>query len=131
MGTVYVACICTAKRPAPSLRRMILNLEPNGTLRMAGARGTTLEVLAGRVWITEAGRRGDAFIARGSRYDVAGDGVVLVGAEERARIDLSRPRRGWLRRWLEARDAARHLEQLSGHRLRDLGLTRDQIRDIV
>lgn len=110
---------------------MILKLNPNGTLRLAGARGATLDVLDGRVWITEAGRRDDAFVARGSRYAVAGDGVVLVGAEETSRIDLRGPRRGWLRRWLDAREAVRHLEQLSEHRLRDIGLTRDRIRDIV
>jgi uncharacterized protein YjiS (DUF1127 family) len=34
-------------------------------------------------------------------------------------------------RMARARDAVRHLEQLSEHRLRDIGLTRDQIRDIV
>jgi uncharacterized protein YjiS (DUF1127 family) len=110
---------------------MILNLNSNGSLRMAGARGASVQVLDGRVWITEAGRRDDAFVERGARYDVGSDGVVLVGAEGRARIDLRPPRRNWLRRWLEARAAVRHLEQLPEHRLRDLGLSRDQIRDVV
>jgi uncharacterized protein YjiS (DUF1127 family) len=114
---------------------MILNLETNGTVRMARARDMWVEVLDGRVWITEPGRGDDVFAGRGARYRVAGDGVVLVGAEEPARLELRQRGRGglWRRllRWLEARDAVRHLEQLSEHRLRDIGLTRDQIRDIV
>lgn len=110
---------------------MVLNLDTNGTLRMAGARGVLVEVLDGRVWITEPGRGDDVFAGRGERYSVAGDGVVLVGAEERARIELRRRRRGWLARWLEARRARAELAALSDHALRDIGLTRDQIRDIA
>ena len=110
---------------------MVLNLETNGTLRLAGARDTLVEVLDGRVWITEAGRGGDVFAGRGTRYRVAGDGVVLVGAEQRARLALRRARFGWLARWLEARRTRGELEALSDHALRDIGLTRDQIRDVA
>jgi len=110
---------------------MELTLEANGTLRMAGARGTLLEVLDGRAWITEEGRRADAFVARGTRYEVAGDGVVLVGAEQRVRLALRRARPGRVARWLESRRARAELEALPEHRLRDLGLTREQIRDVV
>jgi uncharacterized protein YjiS (DUF1127 family) len=102
---------------------MILNLDPNGTLRMAGARGTTVRVLDGRVWITEAGRAADAFLSRGARYSVAGDGVVVIGAEARARLDLRRAG-GWLRRWWDERRTRAELEALSDHALRDIGLTR-------
>jgi uncharacterized protein YjiS (DUF1127 family) len=106
---------------------MLLNLDTNGTLRLAGARGTTVSVLDGRVWITEAGRRVDAFLARGASYDVAGDGVVVIGAEARARLDLRRSRRGWLARWLQARGNEAELAALSDHTLRDIGLRRDEI----
>jgi hypothetical protein len=60
---------------------MVLRLKNNDFLRMLSARGVAIEVLKGRVWITEDGRRGDAFIGPGRRYSVAGDGMVLVGAE--------------------------------------------------
>ena len=106
---------------------MLLNLDVNGTLRLAGARGTTVSVLGGRVWITEAGRRVDAFLARGARYEVAGDGVVVIGAEARARLELQRSRGGWLRRWLRARRNEAELSALSDHTLRDIGLRRDEI----
>lgn len=105
---------------------MVLNLAPNGTLRMAGARGTLVRVLDGRVWITEAGRAVDAFLARGARYSVAGDGVVVIGAEARTRLDLRRGG-GWLRRWWDERRTRAELEALSDHALRDIGLRRDEI----
>jgi uncharacterized protein YjiS (DUF1127 family) len=104
---------------------MILNL----------AQGMTVEVLEGRLWITQAGRTQDLVLGRGARYSAEGDGVVLVGLEEPVRIDLrAGGKPGWWRRlrqaW-EARAAARELEALPDERLRDLGLTRDQIPDAV
>ncbi|MNC93510.1 hypothetical protein D3C83_101550 [compost metagenome] len=88
-------------------------------------------MLDGRAWITEAGRSGDAFVERGARYEVSGDGVVLVGAEKLLRVALRRDRLRWLRRWWDARQARAELEALPEHRLRDLGLARDQIRELV
>jgi uncharacterized protein YjiS (DUF1127 family) len=113
---------------------MVLNLETNGTLRMAEARDMLVEVLDGCVWITEPGRGDDVFAGRGTRYRVAGDGVVLVGAEKRSRLELRHRHRGGLLRrfldWLEARRTRAELEALSDHRLRDIGLTRDQISSV-
>jgi uncharacterized protein YjiS (DUF1127 family) len=106
---------------------MLLNLATNGTLRIAGARGTVVKVLDGRVWITEAGRRIDAFLVCGARYDVAGDGVVVIGAEADAKLDLKRERLGWFARWLEARRGEAELAALSDHSLRDIGLRRDEV----
>ena len=60
---------------------MILRLKNKDFLRMRRARGLAIAVLEGRVWITEDGRPGDAFVGPGHRYCVAGDGNVLVGAE--------------------------------------------------
>lgn len=60
---------------------MILQLKAKDFLRLRKARGMAIEVLAGRVWITEAGRGGDRFLGPGRRYEVWGDGLVLVGAE--------------------------------------------------
>ena len=61
---------------------MVLNLIENDFLRLTGARGTTVEVLDGRVWITEAGRARDAFVSSGMSYDVASDGLVVVGRDD-------------------------------------------------
>jgi uncharacterized protein YjiS (DUF1127 family) len=120
--------------------QMILNLAANDFLRLTKARGTTVEVLDGRVWITEAGRARDAFVSPGMRYNVSGDGLVVVGQEDgtAARIAVRPP--VWRMLWdravvlvtnyasgLQERRTVRELERLSDHALRDIGLTRDEI----
>jgi len=60
---------------------MLLRLKDKDFLRLRGARGVAIEVVGGRVWITEDGRVGDSFLDAGGRYRVKGDGLVLVGAE--------------------------------------------------
>ena len=61
--------------------RMILRLKDKDFLRLRGARGIAIEVVGGRVWITEDGRTSDSFLGAGGRYHVGGDGLVLIGAE--------------------------------------------------
>src|SRR5262245_33402555 len=79
--------------------QMIMTLESKQFLRLSRARGATVEVLDGRVWITEAGRERDAVVSRGMRYAVAGDGLVVVGADadSATRIALRPP--VWRRAW--------------------------------
>ncbi|MGH8740424.1 MAG: DUF2917 domain-containing protein [Burkholderiales bacterium] len=60
---------------------MVLELKAKQCLRLRGARGVAIEVLAGCVWITEDGRGGDAFLGPGRGYRVWGDGLVLVSGE--------------------------------------------------
>lgn len=60
---------------------MVVRLERDGLLRLLRAQGVSIEVLSGRIWVTEDGRARDAFLAPGRRYRVCGDGLVLVGAE--------------------------------------------------
>jgi hypothetical protein len=60
---------------------MLLQLKHNDFLRLRGARGVAIEVVDGRVWITEDGREVDSFLDRGARYRVRGNGLVLVGTE--------------------------------------------------
>lgn len=63
---------------------MILRLKNKDFLRLLSARGVAIEVLKGRVWITEDGRNGDAFVGPGRRYQVGGDGLVLIEAQQAA-----------------------------------------------
>ena len=60
---------------------MILRLNCNDFLRLRGARGVAIQVLAGRVWITEDGRAADSFLGPGRRYRIGGEGLVLIGTE--------------------------------------------------
>lgn len=120
-----------------------LNLNPQDILRLANARGSLVEVLEGAVWVTEAGRGGDACVSRGRRHRIASDGLVLIGADAaaggtQARVSVhgaawGRLRErvaGWFRVGLEMLDALqtrRELQSLSDHLLHDIGLRRDQI----
>lgn len=70
---------------------MILSVDRNKILRVTASRDATLEVLSGEVWVTEAGFDQDACVARGGRYRIRGDGLVLVGTDARgegARVAL-------------------------------------------
>ena len=122
---------------------MILNLADNDFLRLTRARGTTVEVLDGRVWITEAGRERDAFVSSGMRYNVAGDGLVVANSDSAsARIAVRPP--VWRVLWdcavvlarncasgVRERRTVSELERLSDHALRDIGLTRSDIDGAV
>lgn len=61
--------------------RVLLRLKDKDFLRLLGARGLAIEVVGGRVWITEDGMPADRFLGAGGRYRVGGDGLVLVEAE--------------------------------------------------
>lgn len=114
---------------------MVLLLNTNDYLRLRRAAGSWIEVRSGRIWVTEDGARRDALLGPGRRYQVSGDGLVLVGAETSAEAALQPPRASGLRArlrdacaaWISARSTERELERLSDHALRDIGLRRDQI----
>ena len=67
---------------------MLLRLKNNDFLRLRAARGVAIEVVDGRVWITEDGCEADRFLGAGGRYRVGGDGLVLVGAESATEVRL-------------------------------------------
>ena len=123
---------------------MVLNLLENDFLRLTGARGTTVEVLDGRVWITEAGRARDAFVSSGMRYDVASDGLVVVGRDDGSAARIAVRPAVWRVLWdrcatvvtncaagVRERRTINELERLSDHTLRDIGLHRADIESTV
>ncbi len=69
---------------------MVLRLKDKDFLRLIGARGVAIEVVAGQVWITETGRSCDSFVRAGGRYRVGGDGLVLIGAERASQVRVSK-----------------------------------------
>src|SRR5258708_20472672 len=82
---------------------MVLQLSFNDFLRLHGAQGAAIEVLDGKVWITEDGRTGDLFLEPGRSYRVAGSGLVVVGAEDRlryARVIVRKAAAGGLWGWV-------------------------------
>ena len=123
---------------------MVLQLTFNEFLRLRDARGAAIEVLDGKVWITEDGGVADSFLEPGGSYRVAGRGLVVVGAETSAhfaRVQVRKPARqvlAWIwtgffslasnyKRKRDLKQAHRDLHGLSDRMLRDIGLRRDQI----
>jgi uncharacterized protein YjiS (DUF1127 family) len=115
---------------------MVLQLTFNEFLRLQGAKGAAIQVLDGKVWITEDGRQGDRFLEAGRSYRVAGEGLVVVGAENKtrfARVEVRRPTLGFvslIKKFIESYRAGRtrrELRNLSDHALRDIGLRREEI----
>jgi uncharacterized protein YjiS (DUF1127 family) len=58
---------------------MILTLQRNDLLRLERARGLTIEVVRGRVWMTEGGRSADTFLAPGQPFRITRNELVLLG----------------------------------------------------
>jgi uncharacterized protein YjiS (DUF1127 family) len=116
---------------------MILRMQCDNFLRVNGARGMAIEVLDGRVWITEAGRAGDSFLEPGRSYRVDGDGLVLIEAEAgvagEGGVEITARRTLWSRliaAWSAMRAASqtrRELQRLPDRMLKDIGLRRDQV----
>jgi uncharacterized protein YjiS (DUF1127 family) len=117
---------------------MMLRLTLRDFLTLQGARGMAIDVLVGRVWITEDGRAGDSFVDAGRSYRVGSQGLVLIGAENQARaaeVVVRHPRSWgtwtWMREeistFLTKRQTRHELRALPDRMLRDIGLRRDQL----
>lgn len=115
---------------------MMLRLTLRDFLSLQGARGMAIDVLVGRVWITEDGRAGDSFVEAGRSYRVGGQGLVLIGAEKLAaevvvRHATAQAAWAWLRGLVTSffleRQTRRELYALPDRMLSDIGLRRDQI----
>lgn len=124
---------------------MMLRLTLRDFLSLQGARGMAIDVLVGRVWITEDGRSGDSFVDAGRSYRVGGQGLVLIGAEKRAGeaaeaaevvVRHSGARAAWAWLWsgviglLREWRTRRELQALPDRMLHDIGLRRDQIEPL-
>lgn len=65
-----------------------LLLPKNGLLRLERARGLRIRCMAGRIWVTIAGRFDDVFLGEGESMDVLHSGVTLLEALHASRIAL-------------------------------------------
>jgi uncharacterized protein YjiS (DUF1127 family) len=138
MGTVYGMWICAGAPAPPTIGAMMLRLTLRDFLTLQGARGTAIDVLVGRVWITEDGRAGDSFVDAGRSYRVGGHGLVLIGAENQAHAAevVVRHQRSWetwtwmreeISNFLTKRQTRDELRALPDSVLRDIGLRREQL----
>src|SRR5262245_10450461 len=129
---------------------MILTMKRNALLRLERARGMTIEVVRGRAWMTEGGRKADTFLAPGQPFRVAGNGLVLIspahgGMQEtslRLLLEPVRDRLGAAMQQLRAllrtvlyewrvQRVTRMLAQLDDRALNDIGLRRANLEAAV
>jgi len=64
-----------------TIDKMPLGLSAKKPLNIDDARGFTLRVLRGRVWVTQEGFGDDVFLDPGSGYHFRNDGRVVISVE--------------------------------------------------
>ena len=118
---------------------MILTMKRNALLRLERARGLTIEVVRGRIWMTEGGRAADTFLAPGQPFRIAGDGLVLISPERGAPAETAlrllfepvKSRVAALFHEWQVRRTLHLLRQLDDAVLKDLGLRRASLEASV
>ncbi|HEX7044254.1 MAG TPA: DUF2917 domain-containing protein [Burkholderiales bacterium] len=96
-----------------------LLLDRGQSVAVPAARGTRLEVVRGRVWLTQEGDREDYFVAPGETFDIARNGTTVLHALEltEVRFDERAARRSLVARgWSVLSALAHHLAALDMHR---------------
>jgi len=77
------------------LSTLSLQLPQGATLRLDAARGVTVRVRHGRLWLTEQGLPDDVFLAPGEAWQLRGNGRVVAEADATSRFELVGPRAQW------------------------------------
>ena len=107
------------------MNNRLLRLSHGDLVEFPDARGTTLHVARGRVWITQERARRDVVLDAGDTFTLERDGMTVVEAQgdttvavfNSAAVRAERGHAGWEKRiadWFE-RTAARHLR--TGHHM--------------
>lgn len=64
-------------------------LQPGALLALESVPGLCIEVVSGRLWVTEEGDRDDHFLSAGMRHVVVGAGRLVMEADSRVPVRLS------------------------------------------
>lgn len=75
----------------PDSNTIEVRIAARGFLRLRDARGCTVRVADGQVWVTEEGDSRDSLLTPNARYCVARDGLTLVQAFREARVTVYPP----------------------------------------
>ncbi len=78
-----------------SLSTLSLSLPRGSTMRLDAARGVTLRVRCGRVWLTEQGLPDDVFLGPGQSWRLRRDGRAVIEAEQASTFELAAPEARW------------------------------------
>jgi hypothetical protein len=77
--------------PATQARHSFL-LPRRSSLVLDGARGTTIAVVRGSLWVTQERDMRDIILEDGARFVIDRDGRTIIAAEEDSRLRLRRGR---------------------------------------
>jgi hypothetical protein len=73
-----------ASESAPGAADAMFELAHGQVLTLQGRPGQTLQVLTGRIWLTQTGDTGDHFIAAGQRHTLRAAGRVVIEGDSLA-----------------------------------------------
>ncbi len=73
------------------LTSLYLALEARQPVTIAGAAGTVVRVLEGRVWLTEEGVSEDVFLFPGAEYRLQSLGRVVLDSDGVSRVEVATP----------------------------------------
>jgi hypothetical protein len=70
--------------------RVRIELDDGQTLRLQDARGASVLVLSGEVWLTQEGEARDVVLTAGGRHLIERDGLSVLQALDDARVAIER-----------------------------------------
>jgi hypothetical protein len=73
------------------MKRMVIELEYRGIVPLENAKGTRVDCLRGRIWITERGCTEDIVLETGESYEILRGGVAVVQALRDTVVALRAP----------------------------------------
>jgi hypothetical protein len=71
-------------RPAITKARAPFELARGEVIALHGRRGQSVEVLSGRLWLTQTGDTGDHFIAAGEQHTLGASGRLVIEGDSLA-----------------------------------------------
>ena len=71
--------------------RVRIELDGGQTLRLQDARGASVTVVAGTVWVTQEGDPGDVVLTTGERHVVERGGLSVLQALDASRVTIGPP----------------------------------------
>ncbi len=74
-----------------NMNRVVIELGYRGIVPVEDAKGTRIDCLHGRIWITEHGSTDDIVLEAGKSYEISNGGVAVVQALRDALVALRAP----------------------------------------
>jgi Protein of unknown function (DUF2917) len=100
------------------LDQSTIQLTEGNLISLPDAKGSTIAVLWGSVWLTQDGDRRDHEVNAGESFDVNGDGMVVISAFENSALAVLQPCEGDARSTPNGEASDRSIAYISEEELR-------------